>query len=152
MTDQPIAYTKEGRPIFDNTPTVVAMLVHYGPKQGKIIVIRRANEPGRGLLGLPGGYHMRGETWQEAGCRELAEETGFIVDPKRVEQVGKTVTDEYGNNLMFGRVRLGDAPLRDTSLIVPGEVAEVLHLDEVPHAHDWAFPRHRKAFYEELLP
>lgn len=53
MNDQPIAYTAEGRPLYDNTPTVVAVMVHH---MGELLIIRRANDPGKGLLGLPGGY------------------------------------------------------------------------------------------------
>lgn len=59
MTDAPIAYTAEGRPLFDNTPTVVAMLVPRSKSPRQLLVIRRNNEPGKGLLGLPGGYHTR---------------------------------------------------------------------------------------------
>lgn len=54
-------------------PVVVVLL----PVAGGIIVIRRNTEPQKGTLTLPGGYIDAGETWQEAGRRELLEETGI---------------------------------------------------------------------------
>ena len=38
-------------------------------------------EPGRGHLALPGGFVNAGESWQAAGAREVAEETGLRVSP-----------------------------------------------------------------------
>lgn len=56
-------------------PVVVVLL----PIGNGLVVIRRNTEPQRGMLALPGGYIDCGETWQEAGCRELFEETGIQV-------------------------------------------------------------------------
>jgi ADP-ribose pyrophosphatase YjhB (NUDIX family) len=49
------------------------------PVADGIVVIRRNIEPQRGTLTLPGGYIDLGETWQEAGKRELREETGIEI-------------------------------------------------------------------------
>jgi ADP-ribose pyrophosphatase YjhB (NUDIX family) len=43
--------------------------------------VRRAIEPRKGSLALPGGYINWGESWQQAGAREVAEETGLALDP-----------------------------------------------------------------------
>lgn len=146
MTDKPIAHTADGRPIFDNTPTVVAMLVLDGHE---LLLIRRANNPGAGKIALPGGYHMRKETWQQAGAREVAEETGWVLEkPEIIRQVGETVTDEYGNNLMFG---LYDGPIHhDTSVKQEGETLECQWSSWTGFLEDWAFPRHYRAAREEL--
>ena len=63
------------------------------PYQGKIVVIRRKNEPFKGYYALPGGIVEYGETVEEAVLREVKEETGLDVkihklvgvysDPKR---------------------------------------------------------------------
>ena len=84
MGDRPIAIV-DGRRIYDNAPTTVFILACNAG--GQILLIRRATEPGYGLLGLPGGYQMRGETWQEAGSRELFEETGCVIDPSQLELI-----------------------------------------------------------------
>ena len=56
-------------------PVAVVLL----PLDSGIIVIRRNTEPQKGTLTLPGGYIDFGETWQEAGSRELLEETGIEI-------------------------------------------------------------------------
>lgn len=134
MPDQPIAYTAEGHPVYNNTPTVVVVLVTIPEK--KLLAVRRANNPGYGLLGLPGGYHMRGESWQEAGAREVMEETGHNISP--VSSIGNLVTDEYGNNLQFGFARSEGVSRNPTD----GEALEILELTEAGEPEDWAFPRH----------
>lgn len=45
---------------------------------------------------------MRGETWQEAGVRELLEETSCCAHPSSLEFVSIR-TDEYQNNLIIAR-------------------------------------------------
>lgn len=117
--------------------------------QASLLVIRRANQPGYGKLALPGGFQMRGETWQQAGTRELAEETGGVIDPGGISQIGETVTDETsGNNLIFASYR---GPLRfDPSVQKEGETLEVQWLSSVEDEGDWAFPRHCAAAMAEL--
>jgi 8-oxo-dGTP diphosphatase len=52
-------------------------------RHGRLLLIRRANEPGRGLWSLPGGRVEPGETDHQALIREVAEETGLRVRPDR---------------------------------------------------------------------
>lgn len=44
--------------------------------QGKVLLIRRQSEPFKGLYSTPGG-HKEVESYEEAGRRELREETGI---------------------------------------------------------------------------
>lgn len=138
MTDKPIAFTAEGRPIFDNTPTVVAVIIHTPTG---IIAIRRGHNPGLGLLGLPGGYHMRGETWQQAGAREALEETGYRINPEELV-LASLETDEYGNNLVIAEYD-SDYELTDEAL--DGEALEVLEISRLGPPAEWAFPKHYDA-------
>ena len=46
-------------------------------RDGKILLGKRINCSGEGSWGLPGGHLERGESMQEAGLRELMEETGL---------------------------------------------------------------------------
>jgi ADP-ribose pyrophosphatase YjhB (NUDIX family) len=48
-----------------------------------VLAVMRADIPGG--IALPGGYCELGETWQQAGCREVREETGIHVNPDRIE-------------------------------------------------------------------
>ena len=143
--EEVIAYSKEHYELveftlseFSNTPTVVVILAT--DDQGQLIAVRRNNTPGKGLLGLPGGYQMAGETWQEAGVREFLEETGLWVDPESLKQFSPTVTDEYGNNLLIAVSRL--PATRGNATPDPKEVQEVVRLVDLPAKHEVAFPRH----------
>jgi ADP-ribose pyrophosphatase YjhB (NUDIX family) len=51
---------------------------------GRLLLIRRANEPGRGLWSLPGGRVEPGESDEQAVVREVAEETGLVVEAGRL--------------------------------------------------------------------
>ena len=63
-------------------------VVYYDPKvaavavierQGRVLMVRRANQPGYGLWSVPGGYVDRGEVVESAAVREVQEETGLLV-------------------------------------------------------------------------
>jgi len=55
----------------------VGTIIHNG--DGRIVMVRRAIEPGFGLWVFPGGYVDRGETPQSAARREAREECGLDV-------------------------------------------------------------------------
>jgi ADP-ribose pyrophosphatase YjhB (NUDIX family) len=49
-------------------------------KDGRLLMVRRANDPGAGLWSLPGGRVEHGEYLGDALRREVAEETGLTVE------------------------------------------------------------------------
>lgn len=49
-------------------------------RDGHLLLIRRATEPGAGRWSLPGGRIEAGETMTAALVREMAEETGLVVN------------------------------------------------------------------------
>jgi ADP-ribose pyrophosphatase YjhB (NUDIX family) len=51
---------------------------------GRLVLIRRGIEPGRGMWAQPGGFLEIDETAHEGAVRETLEETGYIVDPEEV--------------------------------------------------------------------
>ena len=56
------------------TAAAIAVLV----REGRILLVRRAKRPDRGLWGYPGGRIEPGETIAAAALRELREETGVV--------------------------------------------------------------------------
>lgn len=149
MTDQPIAHTADGQPLYDNTATVVGVLLSAAPET--IVAIRRNTEPGKGKWALPAGYHMSGETWQEAGCREVLEETGYVVFPANVSLLSME-TDTYGNNMVFGLYSGLIGQRRDSKYPDPAEIMEVknMTLNDAIDA-EWAFPLHKAAALNALV-
>jgi len=79
--------------------------------EGRLLLIRRRNEPGRGLWSVPGGRVEAGESDAEAVVREMAEETGLVVEPGalvgRVRR-GPFAIADYRCAVVGGTLRAGD--------------------------------------------
>jgi 8-oxo-dGTP diphosphatase len=51
---------------------------------GRLLLIKRGHEPGKGLWSIPGGRVETGESDAAALVREVREETGLVVTPGRL--------------------------------------------------------------------
>ncbi|MBB3140877.1 NUDIX hydrolase [Halomonas organivorans] len=65
----------------DPYPVVATIAVLI--RDGRILLVRRANPPDAGLWGFPGGKIERGESIEQAAMRELHEETGIVASAHR---------------------------------------------------------------------
>ena len=89
------------RNISYKNPLPVAVVVV--PVDRGLLVIRRGIQPGFGKLALPGGFIDLGESWQEAGAREVFEETGLRLDPGEIEEFGvRSAPPGVGVLVVFG--------------------------------------------------
>lgn len=114
-----------GRQQFRNPIPVSVVLL---PVDDGVLAVRRAIPPAQGLLALPGGFVNWGETWQEAGARELREETGLTVLPDELRLLGASSVSE-GVLLLFSQAR--QRSLKELSWTIdPTEISEVVVLRE----------------------
>ena len=94
---------------------------------GRLLMIRRVNEPGAGLWSLPGGRVEHGEYLAEALAREVREETGLTVEVLDLVGILEVVGDPHYVILdYFAEVTGDDTPVSG------GDVSEVrwVPLDE----------------------
>jgi ADP-ribose pyrophosphatase YjhB (NUDIX family) len=98
---------------------------------GLLLFVRRGREPGKGRWGLPGGFVDRDETVEAALKREIAEETGLVVE--------RTVyLTTFPNQYNYGGVV---APVIDLFFIcyVRSDQAVEIAADELEH-FEWSQP------------
>lgn len=91
----------------------VGAVVHDGA--GRLLLVRRANDPGKGRWSLPGGRVEPGETDVQALTREMREETGLAVElgrlvgsVDRIAPTGFFQIHDYACTVTGGRLRAGD--------------------------------------------
>jgi ADP-ribose pyrophosphatase YjhB (NUDIX family) len=124
------------RIFFRNPKVVVTALIE---DQGKVLLVRRDIEPGRGLWGLPGGFVDWNEHPERAVVRECLEEVGVTIEPDELLSVQHVITeDDEGIVILPYRARLvGGEP------IAADEVQQVgwFSPDRLPSL---AFSSHRK--------
>ena len=64
---------------------------------GKLLLEKRKNEPGKGRWSIPGGLVELGEDVQQTVIREVKEETGLDVEsPEHVDVVDNVTRDDEG--------------------------------------------------------
>ncbi len=82
--------------------------------EGRLLLVQRANDPGRGRWSLPGGRVEPGEDDAAALVREMREETGLDVEPGplvgRVQR-GRYAIADYRCTVRGGTLRAGDDAL-----------------------------------------
>jgi len=100
------------RIFFRNPKVVVTALIEDA---GRVLLVLRDIEPGRGLWGLPGGYVDWDEHPEAALARECLEETGAVVEAQDLVAVQHVVTGDEGIVILAYRARLtgGELGARD---------------------------------------
>ncbi len=130
-----------GRTTYRNPlPVAVALQPVRDAAGTALVVVRRAIEPSRGRLALPGGFVDFGESWQQAVVRELAEETRIAADPDAV-RLADVLSDTAGHLLVFGLL-----PVRDAAeLPAPAPTDETDGWQLLHAPAELGFPLHTRA-------
>jgi ADP-ribose pyrophosphatase YjhB (NUDIX family) len=126
--------------LYQNPLPVAVVLV---PVDDGLLVIRRGIEPCRGALALPGGYVKLGESWQEAGSREVFEEAGVIIDPVEIQEFQVRSAPDH-TLLIFGLAR----PRLSHHLPPFSETEESIERVVLKRPVGLAFPLHVQAVQE----
>jgi ADP-ribose pyrophosphatase YjhB (NUDIX family) len=117
-------------------PKVAACIVPE--REGRILLLRRGINPGRGKWVMPGGFIDRGELPAEAAVREAAEEVGLDVEAGPL--IGVFGTHQSPIIIVYGATEVrGEAEPLDETLSVCWFAPE-----EIPWA-DLAFDSTRQA-------
>jgi 8-oxo-dGTP diphosphatase len=106
-------------------------------RDGRVLIVRRANPPAHGLYTLPGGVVERGETLAEALKREITEETGLVIEPIALAGHREVIARDadglaerhfvilaFAAHLVSGDLSLNDE-LHDAQWLVPSQLADL---------------------------
>jgi 8-oxo-dGTP diphosphatase len=100
-------------------------------REGKVALIRRGVEPGRGLWGLPAGYAEADESAEEAAVRETWEEAHLRVEIEGLLDAFSYAGDQnrgvlliYAAHVVSGTLEAGDDAM-DAGWFGPGELPEI---------------------------
>ncbi len=76
------------------TPVCAVAAIVFDPA-GRVLLVQRANEPGRGLWTVPGGRLEGRETLAQGVAREVREETGLVVEVGPLAAVVERMGDDF---------------------------------------------------------
>lgn len=126
--------------------TVDAVVV----QSGHILLVKRGDMPGKGLLAIPGGFLNQDETMLQGAIRELKEETKIKVPPQiLIDRVKESKTFDAPNRSARGRtitqafyIDLGVGELPKVKGSDDAEKAFWIPLNEVVKKRDQFFEDH----------
>jgi len=122
-------------------------------REGRVLVVRRARAPAFDLFTLPGGAVETGETLAQAVAREVAEETGLVIEPVALAGYREVISRDAAQRverhfviLAFaarwqgGELRL-NAELAEARWVYPGELAALSTTEGLADIVQAAFER-----------
>jgi 8-oxo-dGTP diphosphatase len=93
-------------------------------KDNKVLLVKRAKHPARGLWAIPGGKVELGETLQQAAQREILEETGITILSKNPIYTFDVIEKDENNQIRFHYVIVDLVADYISGQPIPGDDAE----------------------------
>ena len=137
-----------GRTAYETPHIVVGTIPMH---DDRVVLVRRANEPGRGRWTYPGGHLEMGETLEEGALRETREETGLAVTLTGVLGVYPRPGGRIVTVIFQAAVDREEGPPDGEVLEVRAFAADQLPWDEIAFwtamyaLEDWLYARERGA-------
>lgn len=110
-----------GHIVFFDPKVAVVIVIE---RAGKILLVKRAVDPGKGRWAFPAGFVDAGEDPKDAACREIHEETGVDIEIDRLIDVFARSADDGGT---------ADILIAYSAHIIGG----TLHPDDDAEEVDW---------------
>ncbi len=85
---------------YPSAPMVGVGIITFNNKN-KVLLVKRGNEPSKGLWSLPGGLVELGERVREAGIREVKEECNIDIEPEDVISVVDLILEDSDGKVKY---------------------------------------------------
>lgn len=86
--------------IYPSTPLVGVGVITFNV-ENKVLLVKRGNEPSKGLWSIPGGMVELGERVREAAIREVREECDIDIEPEDVISVVDLILKESDGKVKY---------------------------------------------------
>lgn len=113
--------------IWRNPDPVAAVVVH--DRDGKVLLVKRGINPGKGKWSLPAGFLELEESGAEAGARELEEETGLKADPEQLEYVHDMNFERFPDQQLLANIYKVPASGLEGKMRAGSDATEVRYWD-----------------------
>lgn len=117
------------------TAPICAVAAFVFDADRRVLVVQRGKPPGEGQWSVPGGKLERGETLAQAVSREVAEETGLVVEVGPLACVVERISDDvhyvildYLARVVGGTLAAG-SDARAVRFVTEAEIAALPHTD-----------------------
>lgn len=85
---------------YPSAPMVGVGVITFNSER-KVLLVKRGNEPGKGLWSLPGGMVELGERVREAGIREVKEECNIDIESEDVISVVDLILEDSDGKVKY---------------------------------------------------
>ncbi len=123
---------KEYKEILEKMPVFCVDAVIY--HKGKILLLKRKNEPDKGQFGFPGGRLYKNETFKQAAVRKAFEEAGLKIEVERMIGTYEYMTKKGP----FPDLKTGVHTPVTAFLVKLADENQEIKLDETSSHYKWA--------------